>query len=65
MKCVHEKQNSPQVDAREQFEDKKFDHDISSVANNKPKKFMPRVSPNDYHRFIYKCHSCLLGKIKS
>ncbi|XP_067009796.2 PR domain zinc finger protein 10 [Anabrus simplex] len=27
------------------------------------KKFMPKVqvSPNDYHRFIYKCHTCLLG----
>lgn len=25
------------------------------------KKFVPKVSPNDYHRFIYKCHSCLLG----
>lgn len=29
------------------------------VAENK--KFVPKVSPNDYHRFIYKCHSCLLG----
>ncbi|XP_023721528.1 PR domain zinc finger protein 10 isoform X4 [Cryptotermes secundus] len=27
------------------------------------KKFMPKVqvSPTDYHRFIYKCHTCLLG----
>jgi hypothetical protein len=25
------------------------------------KKFIPKVSPNDYHRFIYKCHQCLLG----
>uniref|UniRef100_T1J3M9 PR domain zinc finger protein 10 n=1 Tax=Strigamia maritima TaxID=126957 RepID=T1J3M9_STRMM len=25
------------------------------------KKFIPKVSPTDYHRFIYKCHSCLLG----
>ncbi len=24
-------------------------------------RFVPRVSPNDYHRFIYKCHECLLG----
>lgn len=24
-------------------------------------KFVPKVSPNDYHRFIYKCHDCLLG----
>lgn len=28
---------------------------------NGSKKFVPKVSPNDYHRFIYKCHSCLLG----
>ena len=26
-----------------------------------PKKFIPKVSPTDYHRFIYKCHLCLLG----
>ncbi|GIX76994.1 PR domain zinc finger protein 10 [Caerostris darwini] len=25
------------------------------------KKFVPKVSPQDYHRFIYKCHTCLLG----
>ena len=25
------------------------------------KRFVPKVSPNDYHRFIYKCHACLLG----
>ncbi|GFY71682.1 PR domain zinc finger protein 10 [Trichonephila inaurata madagascariensis] len=25
------------------------------------KKFVPKVSPTDYHRFIYKCHNCLLG----
>ena len=25
------------------------------------KKFIPKVSPTDYHRFIYKCHLCLLG----
>lgn len=25
------------------------------------KKFIPKVLPTDYHRFIYKCHACLLG----
>ncbi|XP_055938883.1 PR domain zinc finger protein 10-like isoform X1 [Argiope bruennichi] len=25
------------------------------------KKFVPKVSPTDFHRFIYKCHTCLLG----
>ncbi|GLV35984.1 uncharacterized protein CBL_09798 [Carabus blaptoides fortunei] len=30
-------------------------------SNNSMKKFMPKVQPTDYHRFIYKCHSCLLG----
>ena len=24
-------------------------------------KFIPKVSPTDYQRFIYKCHLCLLG----
>lgn len=30
--------------------------------NQQHKKFVPKVSPTDYHRFIYKCHTCLLGK---
>ncbi|XP_031829350.1 PR domain zinc finger protein 10 [Nomia melanderi] len=25
------------------------------------KKFVPKVNPNDYNRFIYKCHQCLVG----
>ncbi|XP_046388967.1 PR domain zinc finger protein 10-like isoform X2 [Ischnura elegans] len=25
------------------------------------KKFVPKVSPTDYQRFIYKCHACLVG----
>lgn len=25
------------------------------------KKFIPKVSPNEYHRFIYKCHICMIG----
>lgn len=25
------------------------------------KKFTPKVQPTDYHRFIYKCHTCLIG----
>lgn len=25
------------------------------------KKFVPKVSPTDFHRFIYKCHLCMLG----
>ncbi|XP_014677579.1 PREDICTED: PR domain zinc finger protein 10-like [Priapulus caudatus] len=29
--------------------------------NSGAKKFIPKVSPSDYHRFIYKCHTCLLG----
>ena len=42
-------------------------HSVEREAKNqerdKPsiKKFVPKVSPNDYHRFIYKCHTCLLG----
>lgn len=25
------------------------------------KRFTPKVAPSDYQRFIYKCHTCLLG----
>lgn len=25
------------------------------------KKFTPKVQPTDYHRFIYKCHACMVG----
>ncbi|KAI1286331.1 PR domain zinc finger protein 10 [Halotydeus destructor] len=33
----------------------------AQAQNSSSKKFIPKVSPTDYHRFIYKCHSCLLG----
>ena len=33
---------------------------LKSPKSNR-KRFVPKVSPNDYHRFIYKCHMCLLG----
>ncbi|XP_026464214.1 PR domain zinc finger protein 10-like isoform X2 [Ctenocephalides felis] len=59
MKCIHEKLNTLQIDKQERSVDENLA--IFAGNNNKPKKFMPRVSPNDYHRFIYKCHSCLLG----
>ncbi|XP_043505940.1 PR domain zinc finger protein 10-like [Polistes fuscatus] len=32
-----------------------------TVQNNQVKKFVPKVNPNDYNRFIYKCHQCLVG----
>ncbi|XP_024870938.1 PR domain zinc finger protein 10-like isoform X1 [Temnothorax curvispinosus] len=31
------------------------------TQNNQAKKFVPKVNPNDYNRFIYKCHQCLVG----
>ncbi|XP_023930001.1 PR domain zinc finger protein 10 [Lingula anatina] len=36
---------------------------LNSTPNlsNIKKKFTPKVSPSEYHRFIYKCHSCLMG----
>ncbi|XP_064470545.1 uncharacterized protein LOC135385267 isoform X2 [Ornithodoros turicata] len=30
-------------------------------ASANSKRFVPKVSPTDYQRFIYKCHACLLG----
>lgn len=36
----------------------------SNLNNNREigsKKFTPKVQPTDYHRFIYKCHTCLVG----
>lgn len=32
-----------------------------SSSSGGKKSVTPKVSPNDYHRFIYKCHSCMLG----
>jgi len=32
-----------------------------ALRRQERKKFIPKVSPSDYHRFIYKCHACLLG----
>nr|CAD7453481.1 unnamed protein product [Timema tahoe] len=34
---------------------------VNTPRTRVAKKFMPKVSPNDYHRFIYKCHTCLVG----
>ena len=34
---------------------------VLALRKEESKKFIPKVSPSDYHRFIYKCHSCLLG----
>ena len=31
------------------------------TQSNQAKKFVPKVNPNDYNRFIYKCHQCLVG----
>ncbi|XP_044754633.1 PR domain zinc finger protein 10-like [Coccinella septempunctata] len=28
---------------------------------NDSKKFVPKAEPTDFHRFIYKCHPCLIG----
>ncbi|XP_018399990.1 PREDICTED: PR domain zinc finger protein 10-like isoform X2 [Cyphomyrmex costatus] len=31
------------------------------TQNNQAKKFVPKINPSDYNRFIYKCHECLVG----
>ncbi|KAG5336818.1 PRD10 protein, partial [Acromyrmex heyeri] len=31
------------------------------TQNNQAKKFVPKINPSDYNRFIYKCHQCLVG----
>lgn len=33
----------------------------SPAVTPREPKFVPKVSPTDYHRFIYKCHECRLG----
>ncbi|KAB0795367.1 hypothetical protein PPYR_12206 [Photinus pyralis] len=33
----------------------------SKLAIQNSKRFTPKVQPTDYHRFIYKCHACLVG----
>ena len=35
-------------------------HDQTSQSNQ-IKKFVPKVNPTDYNRFVYKCHQCLVG----
>ncbi|KAG5897474.1 hypothetical protein JTB14_031100 [Gonioctena quinquepunctata] len=35
---------------------------VPKLPNRKKiKKFTPKVEPTDFHRFIYKCHACLVG----
>ena len=31
------------------------------AGSTQAKKFSPKVEPNDFNRFIYKCHTCMLG----
>ncbi|CAG9819415.1 unnamed protein product [Phaedon cochleariae] len=31
------------------------------TLKKKIRKFTPKVEPTDFHRFIYKCHACLVG----
>lgn len=33
----------------------------SKSTSQSGKRFTPKVQPTDYHRFIYKCHACLVG----
>lgn len=33
----------------------------SSARPPSAKRFVPKVPPTDYQRFIYKCHTCMLG----
>nr|XP_022918071.1 PR domain zinc finger protein 10-like [Onthophagus taurus] len=33
----------------------------SEERENAAPKFVPKVEPTDYHRFIYKCHTCMVG----
>ncbi|KAF7279150.1 hypothetical protein GWI33_007562 [Rhynchophorus ferrugineus] len=33
----------------------------SAESMARRKKFVPKVEPTDFHRFIYKCHTCLVG----
>lgn len=43
------------------------DREAREQARTKParplsaKRFVPKVPPTDYQRFIYKCHTCMLG----
>ncbi|XP_015116917.1 PR domain zinc finger protein 10 [Diachasma alloeum] len=38
------------------------DNDNSGLQQgNQAKKFIPKVNPTDYNRFVYKCHQCLVG----
>ncbi|XP_060601127.1 PR domain zinc finger protein 10-like isoform X2 [Ruditapes philippinarum] len=39
----------------------RVEKDRMKALKPKTNKFIPKVSPTEYHRFIYKCHLCLLG----
>ncbi|KAG1689528.1 PR domain zinc finger protein 10 [Nymphon striatum] len=41
--------------------DREMQIKVKAPKRTSSKKFIPKVSPTDYHRFIYKCHDCLLG----
>ncbi|XP_055710804.1 PR domain zinc finger protein 10-like isoform X2 [Phlebotomus papatasi] len=59
-------QNSPEIDPpadTQSYKEEQLDGEVISKnpEESPKKKFSPKVSPNDYQRFIYKCHDCLVG----
>ncbi|OWF49618.1 PR domain zinc finger protein 10-like isoform X1 [Mizuhopecten yessoensis] len=40
-----------------------LEREVKMACRNRSskKKFIPKVLPSDYHRFIYKCHTCMHG----
>ncbi|XP_055684555.1 uncharacterized protein LOC129790822 [Lutzomyia longipalpis] len=53
--------DSPIDSAMKEEEVQEKEQNVKAVEDGPKKKFAPKVSPNDYQRFIYKCHDCLVG----
>ncbi|XP_052805103.1 PR domain zinc finger protein 10-like isoform X2 [Mya arenaria] len=39
----------------------RLEKDKMRMLKPQSRRFIPKVAPTEYHRFIYKCHLCLLG----
>ncbi|XP_011300439.1 PR domain zinc finger protein 10 isoform X2 [Fopius arisanus] len=69
MTRMHSSQRMERMERLERTERMESAREQSDVAidngagnqGNQSRKFIPKVNPTDYNRFVYKCHQCLVG----
>lgn len=61
MTRMHNSQRMDNISKERTESSSAIDNNNSVSQGNQAKKFIPKVNPTDYNRFVYKCHQCLVG----